>query len=139
MTTARHLLTLCLVLACTLPATAALDEDRLLATIAEIECPGGWDGRTGPAGEASVWQITPRVWRQHMGTQPFRDAWNVLDAERCARLHLRWLAAGLQRHGYTPTPARLALAWNLGLTGALRREARLTDYARRAANLYAAR
>lgn len=117
----------------------AYDEARLLQVIAEIECPGGWDGRPGRAGEASAWQITPAVWRQHMGNQPFADAWNVLDARECAQRHLRWLAAGLRRHGYEPTPARLALAWNVGLTGALRRELRLTDYARRTFNLYASR
>lgn len=119
-------------------AAPAYDEGRMLAVIAEIECPGGWNGRAGPAGEVSVWQITPRVWRQHMGRQPMADAWNVAEARECARRHLAWLAAGLDRAGYAVTPARLGLAWNLGLTGALRREARLTDYARRTGNLYAA-
>lgn len=117
----------------------AYDEARLLQVIAQIECPGGWDGRQGPAGEASAWQITPAVWRENMGDQPFTDAWNVVDARECASRHLRRLAAGLRRHGYEPTPARLALAWNVGLTGAIRRELRLTDYARRTFNLYAAR
>ncbi len=117
----------------------AFDEARLLAVIAQVECPGGWDGRQGPAGEASAWQITPAVWRQHMGDQPFSDAWNVADAFICVQRHLHWLAAGLRRHGYEPTPGNMALAWNVGLTGALRRSARLNDYARRTQNLYAAR
>jgi hypothetical protein len=117
-------------------AASAYCPDRLLAAIAERETPGGWNGRAGPAGELSAWQITPAVWRQHMGSQPLRDAWNVQDARECAQRHLRWLAAGLRRHGYEPTPERLALAWNLGLSGALRRGLRPNTYATHVGNLY---
>lgn len=110
--------------------------DTLLAAIAARETPGGWDGRPGPAGERSVYAITPAVWRQHMGARPLREAWNILDARECARRHLAWLDAGLRRHGYEPTPERLALAWNVGLAGALRRGLRVNPYAEQVANLY---
>jgi hypothetical protein len=118
-----------------LPASAYCP-DRLLAAISARETPGGWDGRSGPAGEVSQWQITPAVWRQHMGAQPLRDAWNVQDARICAERHLAWLDAGLRRHGYEPTPERLALAWNLGLSGALQRGCRPHAYARQVGNIY---
>jgi hypothetical protein len=117
-------------------AASAYCPDRLLAAIAQRETPGGWNGRAGPAGELSAWQITPAVWRQHMGAQPLRDAWNILDARECARRHLAWLDTALRRHGYTPTPERLALAWNLGLTGALRRALQPTPYAEHVGNIY---
>lgn len=112
--------------------------ERLLAAIAERECPGGWDGVPGAAGELSVYQLTPAVWRQHMGGRPLREAWNILEARECARRHLAWLDAGLRRHGYAPTPERLALAWNVGLAGALRRGCRPHAYALQVANIYAA-
>jgi len=116
----------------------AYDADRLLAAIAERETGGAWNGHAGRAGEVSAWQITPAVWRQHMGVQPLRDAWNVQDVRECARRHLAWLDAGLRRHGYEPTPERLALAWNVGLAGALRRDVRANDYARQVGNIYGA-
>jgi hypothetical protein len=132
----RTLILLLALLAFHAPSLAAYCPDRLLAAIAERETPRGWSGRPGPAGELSAWQITPAVWRQHMGAQPLRDAWNIPDARECARRHLAWLDTALRRHGYTPTPERLALAWNLGLTGARRRALQPNPYAEQVGNIY---
>jgi len=116
---------------------SAYDADRLLAAISARETPGGWDGRSGRDGEVSQWQIIPAVWRQYMHGRPLRDAWDDSAARQCARLHLSWLAAGLRRNGYAPTPERLALAWNVGLNGALRRGFRPNGYAQQVGNIYA--
>ena len=119
-------------------AAYGYDETRMLAVIRQVET-GDDSSVRGAAGERGAYQITPAVWHQHMGAQPFSDAAIPAYADACALKHLRWLADGMRRAGVSPTPARLALAWNYGLQGALRREMRLTDYARRAANLYASR
>lgn len=98
---------------------APLDEARLLWAIAQVET-GGID-RHGAAGERSIYQLTPAVWRQYQGTSRQR-----------ALAHLRWLASRVDN----PTPYRVALVWNGGL-GALRRPAASTrDYAQRVENLY---
>jgi hypothetical protein len=109
---------------------------ELVDIIPQIECPHGWDGRPGAAGELTEYQITPSVWHQHEGNAPFSLILEPGRARACALKHLRWLVAGLERNGIHATPERIYTAWNIGLQATLRRQGRPTDYGRRAANLY---
>jgi hypothetical protein len=118
-------------------ARGGVDPEAQVEALRQIETPHGWDGRPGPAGELGEWQITAAVWRQHMPGMPFAKARQHRHARACALKHVRWLVAQLDRHGYEPTPARVATAWNIGLTAFLRRHGRVTDFGQRTANLYA--
>ncbi|HEY0966965.1 MAG TPA: hypothetical protein VGD88_06220 [Opitutaceae bacterium] len=115
-----------------------LNQERFLYAVRQVETGNGWDGTPGRHGEVSHWQITPGVWRQHTAL-PFSLARDPAHAKAVAAKHARWLAAGLQRAGYTPTPARVGTAWNVGLEGFLRSGGRITDHGQRIANLYAAK
>lgn len=94
--------------------------------------------KRGDAGELGYHRITPEVWAQHT-TAPF--IWAGTDEALelyVAQVHLDWLERGLvARHGPHVSPYWLALAWNAGLTAALRGEttAEQRDYARRVQNL----
>jgi len=131
-------LILLLVLCATVATAAELDHARFLQAVREVETGAGWDGTPGKHGEVSHWQLTPRVWRQHTAL-PFALAHDPAHAKVVAAKHARWLAAGLQRAGYAPTPARMGTAWNLGLEGFLRNRGRITDHGQRIANLYSAK
>lgn len=125
---------LLLILAST--AAAAIDVQHLVDQIGEVETGNAWDGRPGAAGELSCYQITPAVWHDTMPGVPFAECRSYAAARACAVKHVRRLAARLEQLGYRPTPARLALCWNLGFSAALQRRLRPNDYARRVANLY---
>ena len=131
----KSFLLLFLLLAGSLTA-APFDAPVLVDSLQQMETPRGWDGRPGPAGELGHWQLTAAVWRQHMPGIPFAKARQPRYARACALKHVRWLAEQIERHGYPPTPACVATAWTIGLTGFLRRHGRTTDFGRRTANLY---
>jgi len=100
---------------------AEIDMPRFLQVLAMKETGLGWNGRPGPCGELSAWQITETVWRQHMAPRPFRQARDPALARACAVKHLAWLIAGIGNRGLELTPARLATAWHFGLSHAGRR------------------
>ena len=112
-----------------------LDQDRFLHAVRQVETGQGWDGTPGKHGEMSHWQITPATWRQHTAL-PFDLARDPAIARLVAAKHACWLAAGLQRAGYAPTPARVGTAWNVGLGAFVRSGGVINDHGQRIANLY---
>jgi hypothetical protein len=119
-----------------LPPVPELSQERLLDAIAQAE---NWDGITpGKAGEWGPWQMTPAVWRQHMGALPFRTA-SKADLRQAAAKHLRWLCQTLNSRYLPVNPFYLAVAWNAGWRAAAsknRLPPDVADYAQRVTNLY---
>jgi hypothetical protein len=117
-------------------ATAApidnIDIPRMLECLAMKETGTGWNGRPGPCGELSRWQITETVWRQHMAPLPFRKARDPLLAKTCACMHLAWLSVQIERRHLPVTPGRLATVWHFGMSHA----ARSSEWGLEVANLY---
>lgn len=128
----RLLLTAVLWLVSGLCLRAEIDISRFLEAIAFKETGTGWDGRPGPSGELSRYQITETVWRQHMGTLPFAAARDPVMARTCAQRHIRWLIAGIDRRSLAVTPQRVATVWHYGLSRARRQ----TQWGLELANLY---
>lgn len=115
-------------------AAAPLDIQRFLNALAQVETGARWDGRPGPAGELSAWQIRKETWRQHTGA-PFRlAATNAALAEVIAIEHITWLELELGRRGLPVTPAAVATCWN----GGLGRAGQWSDFGQRVENLYRA-
>ncbi len=106
-----------------LTAQAAFDADKFLTALAAKETGLAWNGKPGPCGELSRWQIMPEVWAQHMPGVPFEFARDAGWAEQCARLHLAWLADRIHVAGQRPTPERLATCWHYGASHARRASA----------------
>ena len=98
----------------------AIDQGRLAEALAQKETGGIWDGRPGPAGELSRYQITERVWRQH-SAEPFAQARVEAKARAVALAHLDWLAVQIRASGQAVTVERLATCWHFGWTHARRR------------------
>lgn len=104
----------------------AVDLDRMAAAIAQVE---DWQGRRGSHGEFGPTQIMPHVWRSYS-----LHRYSESEALRITRAHLQWLSENLEH----PTPYRIALAWNAGLTrtNRCRVSNRQADYAMRVVNVY---
>ncbi|MDD2763451.1 MAG: hypothetical protein PHE83_05695 [Opitutaceae bacterium] len=111
---------------------APLDIARLLAAVAAKETGLRWDGRPGPGGELSAWQITETVWRQHCKAPFAQAATDHQLAREVAERHIHWLIAQIERRGLPVTPQRVATAWHFGLSHVARR----TPWGREVANLY---
>lgn len=131
---ALHALSVWLLAHVTHEAPAApVDADRMLGVIAALE---NGDLRK-PGG---IFCITGRVWDQNMPGYPFYLSATHVWAEKCARLHLKWVEAQLVRARRPVTPASLYLAWRFGVTGSL---AKLAPWQRahgeRAQNIYDAK
>lgn len=94
--------------------------------------------RPGPKGELGAYQFREPTWRMHTAV-PFAQAVDRRESDTVAALHYAWLCRGLTRAGLAATPYRIALAWNGGLTAAVKgRAPRVAhDYAQRAENLAA--
>jgi hypothetical protein len=114
------------------PLRAEIDVGREIDALAMKETGLRWDGRPGLCGELSAWQITEKVWRQHMAPAPFSDAREPALARVCALRHVRWLIAQIERRGLAVTPQCVATAWHFGLS----RAARSTEWGLEVANLY---
>ena len=128
--------TLLLFLCLTAAAAAAetLDLQRFLNALAAVETGVRWDGRPGPAGELSAWQIRKETWRQHTCAPFHLAATNPALAEVIAIEHITWLELELGRRGLPVTPAAVATCWN----GGLGRAGQWTDFGQRVENLYRA-
>lgn len=120
-------------------SAAAVNADRvgaILRGIAQAEAVTD-PTKPGPDGELGIYRITPGTWRDR-SQLPFRLCGTDRRAEESvARAHVAWIEHGYREARITPTPYRVALAWNGGLSAALNgtspRSAR--DYAQRVANL----
>lgn len=104
-----------LLLAAAMAHAQPIDYPRLADAIAHKETGLGWDGRYGPTGELSRYQITRGVWEQH-SREPFSECRNEAKARAVALLHLQWLASMIERVGVEVTPERLATTWHYGWT-----------------------
>lgn len=111
-----------------------IDTNRLLEALAQKETGAAWNGRPGPFGELSRWQITPVVWAQH-SREPFAiAARNEAKARAVAIAHLEWLRDRLVAARVPVTVERLATTWHFGATYARRR----TSWGTEVSNLYGA-
>jgi hypothetical protein len=100
-----------------LPAVALqadIDVERMVDVLAMKETGTRWDGKVGPTGELSAWQITEPVWREHMAPRPFEEARDPALARTCAAKHVRWLVTQVERRGQAATPERVATCWHFG-------------------------
>jgi hypothetical protein len=92
--------------------------------------------RPGPCGELGAYQFRQSTWSTYT-TAPFTRAVDRQVSDDVAIKHYEWLKRGLVRHGLDPTPYNIALAWNGGLTAAVRGSvpASARDYAERVTNV----
>lgn len=119
-------------------ATPERERDIILQAIHSLENPRNLT-RPGRHGELGAYQFRASTWKMHTKT-PFYLAVNRMESDIVAVRHFEWLKRGLERARMPATPYNIALAWNSGLTAAVRGTApRIAhDYAQRAANLTAA-
>lgn len=106
-----------------------------LEAIHQLENPRNLS-RPGPAGELGAYQFRPSTWKLHTDV-PFRRAVERPMSDFVAGRHYEWLSRRLEAAGLRASPYNIALAWNGGITAAVRgRSSRAAhDYAARAANL----
>lgn len=92
--------------------------------------------RPGRYGELGAYQFRASTWQMHT-KEPFHRALDRGVADRVAVKHYEWLKRGLERAGLQASPYNIALAWNGGLTAAIKgRAPRVAHaYAQRAENI----
>lgn len=101
------------------PARAlALPRAVTLEAIHQIENPQNVS-RPGPRGELGAYQFRAMTWAQH-SRRPFADALNRRWSDEVAARHYDWLCERLVRNGLEPSVYNVALAWNAGLSAAVR-------------------
>ena len=116
--------------------TARADERAvLLAAIHNLENPRDLT-RPGPRGELGAYQFRAETWRMHTAT-PFAHALDRETSDRVAVKHYEWIKRGLEAARVPATNYNIALAWNGGLTAAIKGRAPRAahNYAQRAVNL----
>ncbi|PTY05558.1 hypothetical protein DB347_14385 [Opitutaceae bacterium EW11] len=96
----------------------ASDRWETLQAIHLIENPTN-STRVGRRGELGPYQFRPSTWKMHT-KKPFHLAADREEADRVAVQHYEWICRQLERHGIEPTPYRIALAWNAGVTASIR-------------------
>lgn len=113
----------------------ASERSATLEAIHSVENPRDLT-RPGPAGELGAYQFRERTWRMHT-TEAFTMALDRQASDVVAVKHYDFLKRQLERAGIAATPYRIALAWNGGLSAALRNRAPAAarDYAQRVAHL----
>jgi hypothetical protein len=118
-----------------LPTAQAAGRWATLEAIHQLENPRNLT-RPGANGEFGAYQFRASTWRRYTSV-PFSRALERLESDRVAVAHYEWLRRGFERAGLTPTPYRIALAWNGGFEAAVsgRSPAVAHDYAQRAVNL----
>jgi hypothetical protein len=119
--------------------TVRADERReaFLEAIHHLENPRN-STRPGAHGELGAYQFRISTWIQHTSL-PFRQALNRETSDAVAIKHYEWLKTRLEAARVPATNYNLALAWNGGLTAAIKGRATPAShlYARRAVNLAA--
>lgn len=117
---------------------------RMLSAIAEVES-GGDRSAIGKAGERGMYQIGHAAWsdaHQRLKAEghysfPWSRWRDPIAQDMIAATHLRTLRDRFAADGMpNPSAAALALAWNLGYTGARRANFVVSSYAFRVSNLY---
>jgi hypothetical protein len=95
--------------------------------------------RPGPRGELGAYQFRSATWSLHTDV-PFQRALERPMSDLVAGRHYDWLSRRLEAAGLRANPYNIALAWNGGITAAVKgRSSRAAHaYATRAANLAAA-
>lgn len=94
--------------------------------------------RPGPRGELGAYQFRSGTWRMHTSA-PFLRALDRAESDVVAVKHYEWLKRGLEKAGVPASTYNIALAWNGGLSAAVRGRAPRAahSYAQRAVNLAA--
>jgi hypothetical protein len=117
------------------PALRASERWETLEAIHWIENPRDTT-QPGPCGELGAYQFRESTWRKYTSV-PFARAVERPVSDDVAVRHYEWLKERLASHGLTPTPYNIALAWNAGLTAAVRGSVRAStrDYAERVTNI----
>jgi hypothetical protein len=114
---------------------AQLAHQDFLYAIRMVETGNIYNCKPGRLGEQGPYQFRREVWT-HYTHAPFADARTPF-ADQVALEHYRWIANRLQSNGLTPSPWRIAAAWNGGveavISGHVPRASR--DYASRVVNL----
>lgn len=92
--------------------------------------------RPGRFGELGAYQFRVTTWQMHTSV-PFRQALDRRISDIVAVEHYEYLKRGLEAARVPATPYNIALAWNGGLTAAVKGRAPRAahTYAERAANL----
>lgn len=118
-------------------ATATPERDATLQAIHQLENPRNLT-RPGRHGELGAYQFRPSTWRMHTKV-PFHRALDRATSDAVAIKHYDWLKRGLEREGVPASTYNIALAWNGGLSAAVRGKAPRAAhyYAQRATNLVA--
>jgi soluble lytic murein transglycosylase-like protein len=112
--------------------THAVDHDRLLRAIAEVETANN-PRAVGRAGERTIYQIAPGTWRGVSRVPMARASAAEIDA--VARTILADIHLALRERKIPVTPYEIALRWNAGAR-ARRFTPATRDYAQRVANIY---
>jgi hypothetical protein len=108
-----------------------------LQAIHQLENPRNLS-RPGPHGELGAYQFRASTWRLHTSV-PFARAIDKRASDAVAVKHYDWLKRGLERSGLPANPYYIALAWNGGLSAAVKGSSprAACEYAERTANLAA--
>lgn len=113
----------------------ASDRWETLEAIHWVENPNN-DPAPGAHGELGAYQFRRSTWTTYT-RKPFEYARERQHADEVAVMHYEWLKRGFTDAGLEPTPYRIALAWNAGLSSVLRGRAPRAshDYATRVTNI----
>lgn len=120
-------------------ATARADErEAFLAAIHHLENPRDLT-RPGAHGELGAYQFRSTTWQMHTAI-PFRQALNRATSDAVAIKHYEWIKQRLEVARVPATDYNIALAWNGGVSAAVRGRAPVAahKYAQRAVNLVSA-
>lgn len=112
-----------------LPMRAAVNYDRLLACIAEIE-------QGDPKNAGNISNISYSAWETAAPDIPYHMSANEAICLPICKKHLAWLSAELRKVGCRVNAQTLGTCWRHGFTGA-RRLGFKCDQGQRTANLYA--
>jgi hypothetical protein len=119
------------------PVAVAADQATVLHAIHMVENPTN-STRVGRRGELGPYQFRPTTWRMYT-TKSFQLATDQQESDIVADKHYAWIQEGLRKAGLEPTPYRIALVWNAGLTATVtgRITSHTRHYAKRVENLVA--
>ncbi|MBC7366594.1 MAG: hypothetical protein H7343_07255 [Undibacterium sp.] len=120
-----------------MPGSRAASRWVTLEAIHQIENPRNLT-RPGLFGELGPYQFRAVTWARHTH-RPFADALDRRWADMVAVLHYDWLCERLAENGLEPSVYNVALAWNAGLSAAVRGRAPQCshEYAARVGNIAA--
>lgn len=127
----KPLLVVLWLVALAIPSRAAVDEARLLASIAQVETPNGV--RRGRAGELTRYQILPATWRRFSSVPMARAT--PAEVERVARCILREITEQLDAQHLPHDAHEYALRWNAGARATFF-QVTTWHYARRVSAIY---